>query len=363
MVELILENIHIKYDDFLAVDGVNLTIKDSEIVTLLGPSGCGKTSILRAVAGFNIPSEGKIYLDGTDITLMPPQKRDMGMIFQNYALWPHMTIEANIGYGLKIRKVAKKERKKITMDLIEQVKLKGQDQKYPTQLSGGQQQRVALARALAISPTVLLCDEPLSNLDFQLRVELRTEIREIAKDVGVTVVYVTHDQTEALAISDRIAIIDEGKLIQEDTPINIFTDPGTSFVANFVGENNSLNGTLSKYASGEATIDLDNGEKLSIKLQGDNIRLGEKVDIVVRYDDLEFNPKSTDGNIIHGKLKHLAYMGSFLQIELTLSDNTPFVVNVVENISNVSKLKAGVEVAVKIPQTSMYFFQDGMRIR
>lgn len=363
MVELVLENIDIKYDDFLAVKDVDLTIKDSEIVTLLGPSGCGKTSILRAIAGFNPLSKGKILLNGEDITHLSPQKRDMGMIFQNYALWPHMTIEENIAYGLRIRKVAKETRVKKVDELLEQVQLEGQGKKYPTQLSGGQQQRVALARALAISPQVLLCDEPLSNLDFKLRVELRKEIREIAKDVGVTVVYVTHDQTEALAISDRIAVMNVGEIVQYGSPVNIFADPDTKFVANFVGENNTIHAKLSAIESSQVTVELANEDTLKVDLSNVELPIGSNVEVIVRYDELEFNPKDQSDNVIHAKLKHMAYMGTFLQVEVLLSDDTPFVMNVTDNILQIQAMEIGSQVSIKIPRKLIYLFHEGKRVR
>lgn len=363
MVELILENLHIMYDDFHAVKGVDLKIKGSEIVTLLGPSGCGKTSILRAIAGFTTPSQGRILLDDVDITSFPPQKRNMGMIFQNYALWPHMSVEANIGYGLKIRKTPREERKKTIMEMVKQVQLEGHDQKYPTQLSGGQQQRVALARALAISPKVLLCDEPLSNLDFKLRVELRTEIRDISKDMGVTVVYVTHDQTEALAISDRIAVIDEGVIIQDSSPLSVFNDPDTQFVASFVGENNTVGGIVKSLTDGQVLIELANGDNLHVTIQNNTLEVGSQVQVVSRFDDLIFNPNSEEQNVVRGTLKRLTYMGAFLQIEVVLADATQFFVNIVEDIPNIAKLPVGSDISVGLPQKSLYLFQNGKRIR
>ncbi|MCH8906691.1 MAG: ABC transporter ATP-binding protein [Candidatus Heimdallarchaeota archaeon] len=360
MVELVLEDIHIMYDDFHAIKGFNLTVKDSEIATLLGPSGCGKTSLLRAVAGFNIPSSGRIFLDDEDITELPPQKRGMGMIFQNYALWPHMSVEANIGYGLKVRKVGREERKKIVMDLVKQVQLEGHDQKFPTQLSGGQQQRVALARALAISPKILLCDEPLSNLDFKLRVELRTEIRDIAKQHGVTVVYVTHDQTEALAISDKVAIIDEGTLIQEGSPLSIFSNPETLFVANFVGENNTLDATVSD-TSGKLKVKLKSGEELITNVTNSDLAPGIDVTLVTRFNELNFAPAEA-GNQLKGKLRHLAFMGDFVQAEITLHDDKLFTVNIKENLEKYSNLEMGSEVSIQIPADAMFVFKDGKRV-
>jgi iron(III) transport system ATP-binding protein len=339
MVELLIENIHIMYDDFHAVKGVDLKIKDSDITTLLGPSGCGKTSVLRVIAGFINPSQGKVFVDNVDITQDPPQKRDMGMIFQNYALWPHMTVEANIGYGLKIRKIPREERKKRISEMVDQVQ-----------------------RALVIKPKVLLCDEPLSNLDFKLRVELRTEIRDVAKEVGVTVVYVTHDQTEALAISDTIAIIDEGYIVQVGSPINIFTDPDSLFVANFVGENNLLKGTISNIDAGRIEINLQSNNTLSTNIAYSDLKSGTPVDIITRYDNLVFQPE-IKSNLIRGKLKHLAYMGTFLQVEIRLEDGSLFTMNVEENIVEIAKLPIGSDVTIHVPESAIFLFEDNKRIR
>lgn len=362
MVEVTIENLNIKYGDFHAVKDVNLKIKDSEIVTLLGPSGCGKTSILRAIAGFVEPYSGYILIDDEDITHQPPQERDMGMIFQNYALWPHMSVMANVTYGLKVRKMPKEERKKKGMELLKQVQLDEHADKIPTQLSGGQQQRVALARALAIEPRVLLCDEPLSNLDFKLRVQLRTEIRDIAKEHQVTVVYVTHDQTEALAISDKVAVMGIGDIAQFGDPVSVFNDPNTKFVANFVGENNELSGVIDSIAKNRASIKLSTGEMMAINVsESDNLSKGDQVDLITRFDDLGFMTKGE--NSITGKLKHLAYMGTYLQIELALNDGTEFTVNVTENIPKYMKLPKNEEISIKIPDEYLMLFKDGERIR
>ncbi len=363
MVELKIDNLYIQYEDFKAVNGVSFTVKDSEIVTLLGPSGCGKTSILRAIAGFVEPTKGKILLDNKDITHTTPQSREMGMIFQNYALWPHMTVEENVSYGLKIRKVEKENRIKKSHELLEQVHLLDQAKKFPTQLSGGQQQRIALARALAIEPKVLLCDEPLSNLDFKLRVQLRTEIREIAKNVGVTVVYVTHDQTEALAISDKVAVMDFGKIIQFGTPFEVYNDPETKFVANFVGENNEISGIVKEINNDGIKVEIPSGDIIFVEINDkSNLKIEDRVDLVTRFDNHIFmndNPR----NPLHGILRHIAYMGKFLQIEIDYGTDSLFTINVYDNIKHFSSLKQGTKVSVDINSSNVFVFKDGYRVR
>jgi len=376
MVELKIENLHIFYDEFHAVRGINLTVNDGEILTLLGPSGCGKTTILRSIAGFIEPRTGDIKLGERVITHVPARERDAGMIFQNYALWPHMTIEQNVTYGLKMRDVPKEERHKRAMTILSQVQLEGQADKTPGQLSGGQQQRVALARALVIEPTILLCDEPLSNLDFQLRVELRTEIRHLTKKLGVTTVYVTHDQSEALAISDKIAVINQGLIEQVGSPIEVFNDPNTLFVAKFVGENNQIGGKITKVENGEIEVTFDTGDimvynNLKEAFETDvpedqeepvKLEVGDRVDMVCRYDNIEVEPKS-EKNIIKGKIRNLAYMGTMVQLVVTLSDDSKFTVNVSENLNRVMGMGLGSSIKLQVPEPASFLFKDSKRIR
>ncbi len=358
MVELKLEEINIYYDDFHAVKDVNLSVKDSEIITLLGPSGCGKTTILRSIAGFLYPKTGRILVNDEDITNVPPQKRDMGMIFQNYALWPHMTIEENIGFGLKIRGMPKEEILEKVHTLLKQVKLEGQGEKYPTQLSGGQQQRVALARALAIEPIVLLCDEPLSNLDYKLRVELRTEIRDIAKRVGVTVVYVTHDQTEALAISDRIAVLNKGRIEQIGTPLEIFHDPDNLFVATFIGESNVIEGVVESSSKEKTTVKLSTGSSITVNID-ETLDKGTKVKVMTRYDGFKLGEGE---NNFTGKVMHRAFMGTYMQFEIDLGGTTIFY-NEPESIT-VQHVNEGDKIVVSLPSNRLLVFaEDGRRIR
>ncbi|RRD95558.1 ABC transporter ATP-binding protein [Clostridiales bacterium COT073_COT-073] len=233
------QDVEIRYQDFVAIHDLNLTIHDGEFFTFLGPSGCGKTTTLRALVGFNVPSKGKIYLDGEDITNKPIEKRGIGMVFQSYALFPTMTVEENITFALKQRKIAKPEIEKRLADMAEIVNLtKEQLKKRVDELSGGQQQRVAIARALALSPKILALDEPLSNLDAKLRRQLRLELKRLQTDFGITVIYVTHDQEEALTLSDNIAVFNNGYVEQTGSPKEIYNHSQTEFVCNFIGDAN-----------------------------------------------------------------------------------------------------------------------------
>ena len=254
--EVRLENIGKRYGDQWVVRGVSLRIRRGEFYTFLGPSGCGKTTLLRMVAGFTSPDEGWVYLDEKAVNQIPPWERDIGMVFQNYALWPHLTVFENIAFGLRERKVPRREIEVRVARALKQVDLRGADKRRPSQLSGGQQQRVALARTLVIQPRVLLLDEPLSNLDAKLRVEMRLELLKLQRGLGLTTIYVTHDQEEALALSTRIAVINVGKIVQEGKPREIYEQPADDFVAAFVGQSNLFAGTVRQIIGQSIEIDL-----------------------------------------------------------------------------------------------------------
>ena len=243
--------------DFYAVKDTSLTIEPGSFVTLLGPSGCGKTTTLRMIAGFESPDEGEIYLGDQAINALTPNKRDTAMVFQSYALLPHYNVFDNVAYGLKLRKVPKEEIKERVMKILDLVELSGMEGRMTNQLSGGQQQRVALARALVIEPSVLLFDEPLSNLDAKLRVSMRTEIRRIQQEVGITAIYVTHDQSEAMALSDNIIIMNQGVVAQMGSPQDIYYHPNSEFVADFIGEANFLRGTLDRMDGDHAILKVE----------------------------------------------------------------------------------------------------------
>jgi putative spermidine/putrescine transport system ATP-binding protein len=244
MPDLKLTGITKRFDKSVAVDDLSLSIEHGEFVCLLGPSGCGKTTTLRMIAGFETANSGTIELDGMDITRLPPQKRDIGLVFQSYALFPHKTAAENVGFGLKMRKLPRADIDSQVKKALELVRLGHVADRYPRQMSGGQQQRVALARALAIRPRLLLMDEPLSNLDAKLRDEMREEIRRIQKEVGITAIFVTHDQAEALALADRIAVMSEGRLMQIADPTSIYESPANATVDQFIGQVNALQGSV-----------------------------------------------------------------------------------------------------------------------
>jgi ABC-type Fe3+/spermidine/putrescine transport system ATPase subunit len=251
MVKVTLERITKKFGSFTAVEDVNLAVRDGELFTMLGPSGCGKTTLLRVVAGLEFPDSGRVFFGEKDVTYKKAYERKAAMVFQNYALWPHMKVFDNIAFGLRVNKLKNDEIKRKVANVVDVVKLQGMEERYPTQLSGGQQQRVALARALVVEPAVLLLDEPLSNLDAKLRLEMREELKVIQRRLGITAIYVTHDQEEALSISDRVAIIDHGKVVQVGTPAEVYDKPHNTFVASFIGTSSSLVGVLGSVADNE----------------------------------------------------------------------------------------------------------------
>ena len=270
------ENIRKTYGEFVALEGLTLDMTDGEFVSFLGPSGCGKTTALRIVAGFEDADSGTVRIDGAAVDSVPPNRRDMGMVFQNYSLFPNMSALDNVAFGLRVRKQSSQTVRRRAGEMLELVGLAGKESNYPHQMSGGQQQRVALARALAIEPRVLLLDEPLSALDAKVRVSLRNEIRAIQREFGISTIFVTHDQEEALTISDRIAVLSQGRLEQFGTPEQIYREPASAFVAGFVGESNRFAGTVGPGGTvdiGGATLRLDGAR---------NLTPGTDVEVLVR---------------------------------------------------------------------------------
>ena len=291
--------------DFYAVKDTSLTIEPGSFVTLLGPSGCGKTTTLRMIAGFESPDEGEIYLGDEPINELTPNKRDTAMVFQSYALLPHYNVFDNVAYGLKLRKVPKDEIRERVMKILDLVELSGMEGRMTNQLSGGQQQRVALARALVIEPSVLLFDEPLSNLDAKLRVTMRTEIRRIQQEVGITAVYVTHDQSEAMALSDNIIIMNKGVVAQMGTPQEIYYHPVNEFVADFIGEANFLRGEMLRREKDMAVLNVE-GSELQVPAR-DDMKAGEQYTLVLRPEAAHLE----DAGGLPCKVVLSCFMGSY----------------------------------------------------
>ena len=300
--------------DFYAVKDTSLVIEPGSFVTLLGPSGCGKTTTLRMIAGFESPDEGEIYLGDEAINELTPNKRDTAMVFQSYALLPHYNIYDNVAYGLKLRKLPKEEIREKVLRILHLVELDGMEERMTNQLSGGQQQRVALARALVLEPSVLLFDEPLSNLDAKLRVQMRTEIRRIQQEVGITAIYVTHDQSEAMAISDRIIIMNKGVVAQMGTPEEIYYHPVDEFVADFIGEANFLKGTFKGEEGGYAILDFE-GKKLKTPMKND-MKLGHSYTAVLRPEAAKLG----DEGGIECKVVVSCFMGSYQNYHVMVGD-------------------------------------------
>jgi putative spermidine/putrescine transport system ATP-binding protein len=308
-------NINKSFGTTVAVENFNLNIMQGEFVSFLGPSGCGKTTTLRMIAGFELPTSGQISLENRDLTYLPPNKRNVGMVFQSYALFPNMTVADNIGYGLKVTKKSRQEITARVDEMLGLIHLEDRRTHYPSQLSGGQQQRVALARALAIRPQVLLLDEPLSALDAKIRLELRHEIRRIQQQLGITTIYVTHDQEEALSLSDRVVVMSQGKVEQVGTPAQIYSFPATEFVAQFVGQINLL------------PVKVVNPTEGIVKIGDQVIRAGKfghlngnPIRLAVRPEELDHG-FIEGANNLSGKVEAISYLGSIVRIRLEVEGN------------------------------------------
>ncbi len=317
--EVRLEDIGKRFGETWAVRGVSLHVPVGEFYTFLGPSGCGKTTLLRIIAGFAMPDEGSVWLDNEVVNALPPWKRDVGMVFQSYAIWPHMTVFENVAFGLRERGAPRAEIETRVKEALFMVNLEGLEGRRPSQLSGGQQQRVALARTLVVQPRVLLLDEPLSNLDARLRAQMRIELLKLQRDLGITTVYVTHDQEEALALSTRIAVMSAGAVIQEGTPREIYEAPQERFVAEFVGAANLLGGEV-RHASGDAiTVLTDLGVEVQVARPSPDAPTSGHILLTIRPEAMDLLPpgsRSEGRNRLEGRVAASAFQGAAIQYEV-----------------------------------------------
>jgi spermidine/putrescine transport system ATP-binding protein len=329
-----------KFDEVVAVDDMTLTLSEGEFFTLLGPSGCGKTTTLRMLAGFEQPTAGRILIAGEDVAGLSPHRRPTNTVFQSYALFPHLSVRENVAFGLRRKRVAKQEIDRRVRAELDRVGLRPELNRKPAQLSGGQQQRVALARALVNLPKVLLLDEPLGALDLKLRKGLQVELKKIQREVGITFVYVTHDQEEALTMSDRIAVMNHGRVEQVDLPENVYERPATTFVAGFIGVSNLMPGTVTSVSGAQATVRLDSG--VAVEASADGLRSGERCHAVVRPEKLRIDRSddaSPDGwPSVDGVVESSIYLGTSTQIAVRLPDETSMTV-LVPNASEAERAR------------------------
>jgi iron(III) transport system ATP-binding protein len=324
-VRISVANLTKRFGPLAVVSDVSLSIEEGELFTLLGPSGCGKTTLLRLVAGFYSPDAGEIRFDDRVVNAVPPHERGIGMVFQNYALWPHMTVSENVAYGLKLRKIAASQIAERVRAVLEKVKLGGLGDRYPGQLSGGQQQRVALARALVLNPQILLLDEPLSNLDAKIRIQVRAEISKLQKELGITTIYVTHDQEEALTLSDHIAVFNQGKVFQIGPPKALYERPANRFVADFIGINNLADGTVRAIEGPHRTVRVETAVGEISAIYDERLRVGDRCVICIRPENAAVDGESGgERNRIKGKISFAAYLGNTLRYDVDLGNGVTF---------------------------------------
>ena len=325
---VIFDKIDKSYDgEVLVVKNLNLNIEKGEFVTMLGPSGSGKTTTLMMLAGFETPTNGEIFLQNKPISKIPPYEREIGMVFQNYALFPHMTVEENLAFPLQVRKMIKSDVKEKVKKALDMVELGNFGSRFPAQLSGGQQQRVALAGALVFEPRLVLMDEPLGALDKNLREQMQYEIKHIHERINITVVYVTHDQSEALTMSNRIAVFDDGVVQQLSTPDILYEKPENSFVAQFIGENNRFNGKLKEVNGDFCSVELDSGDLVkALKINVNSV--GDSTQLSVRPERVSITKEANYENNFSGSVKELIYLGDHVRVRLNVCNNEDFIVKV-----------------------------------
>ncbi|MEB2351380.1 MAG: ABC transporter ATP-binding protein [Burkholderiaceae bacterium] len=319
MARITLQGISKRYGDTAVIDSLSLTIEHGEFFTLLGPSGCGKTTLLRTIAGFVVPDEGRLLLDDEDVTRLPAHKRGTGMVFQDYALFPDKTVFDNVAYGLRVRKLAGRELQARVARMLERMGLGALSQRHPAALSGGQRQRVALARALVIEPRVLLLDEPLSNLDAKLRIQMRDVIRQLQRELRITAVFVTHDQEEALSMSDRIALLRQGRIDQIDTPAGLYTRPATAYAADFIGAANLIRVVARPGAAGQALLELPG----AVIAAPDAVGRGGEALLAVRPETIEIHATAAAADAVPARVVLRRYVGYKVSYALALADGSP----------------------------------------
>jgi len=346
---IVVENITKRFGALEAVSRANLEIRNGELFTLLGPSGCGKTTLLRLLAGFYRADEGEIHFDDRQVNDVPPYERHIGMVFQNYALWPHMTVFQNVAYGLKLRKLPQAEIAERVQGVLRKVNLVGLEARYPGQLSGGQQQRVALARALVLNPDILLLDEPLSNLDAKIRVQVRAEIRKLQKELGITTVYVTHDQEEALSLSDRIAVFAQGKVLQVGLPKTLYERPASRFVADFIGTNNMVEGRVRLVEARQGRLRAETALGDLLALPDERFQPGDRCLLCVRPENASVNgPAEGESNVLKGKITFASYLGNTLRYDVEVGTGVTFKVDIKDPWHH-QELPMGTSVSVTFP--------------
>jgi iron(III) transport system ATP-binding protein len=322
MISISVQGLTKKFGTVTALDDLSLEIEPGELFFLLGPSGCGKTTLLRSMAGFYRPDSGRIFFGREDMTRVPAHKRNTGMMFQSYALWPHLTVEKNVAFGLEERRVSRDEIRRRVGEALESVRMAGYAARKPNQLSGGQQQRVALARALVVRPRCLFLDEPLSNLDAKLRLEMRGEIRRICKEFALTSVYVTHDQKEALSMSDRLAVLDAGRLLQVGTPWEVYRRPTSEMVAHFIGETNFFEGVVVRSGAGMGSVHTALGEfQGAFSNGGGELPPGTRVLLSIRPESWRLERFRDETNCVAGKVRKTVYLGEISQHDFAAGDH------------------------------------------